>query len=163
MAAPVDDDDLLSGCVKYLLSIPEVAGLVGSNGLKSTGPFIWQETPLENMEQQAETAIVVLPPTSWGAADDAHTQHSLRIGLEFWTGPIRDTLGNVIEPAETRRRMNAVYKKVDRYMHRVDPHEVYWGSIRTHHCERIGDINHYYVSDAKELVIGQVFYGVLFD
>lgn len=161
MAAPVEDDDLLSGCTKYLLSIPEVVSLVGVN---ADGPFIWQETPLTNMESEAETGIVVLNPTSWGAADEAHTQHALRIGLEFWTGPIRDAAtGNVIEPAETRRRMNSVFKKVDRYMHRPDPHDVYWGSIRTFYCERIGDINPYAVGDAKELVIGQVFYGVLFD
>lgn len=163
MASPVDDDDLLSGCVKYLLSIPEIVSLVGSDGPKAAGPFIWQEAPLENMEQQAETAIVVMPPTSWGASDDAHTQQHLRIGLEFWTGPIRDALGNVIEPAETRRRMNAVYREVDRFMHRPDTKTVYWGTVRTYWVERIGNINRYSVGDAKELVIGQVFYGVVFD
>lgn len=160
MANPVNDDDLLSGCAKYLLSIPEVVALVGSN---SDGPFIWQETPLVNMEQQAETAIVVLPPTSWGASDDAHTQQHLRIGLEFWSGPIRDALGNVIEPAETRRRMNKVFREVDRFVHRPDTKEVYWGTVRTYWVERIGNINPYTVGDAKELVIGQVFYGVEFD
>lgn len=160
MATPVDDDDLLSGCTKYLLSIPEIVALVGSD---DNGPFIWQENPLANMEQQAETGIVVLPPTAWGASDDAHTQQHLRIGLEFWTGPFRDALGHVVEAAETRRRMNSVFKKVDRYMHRPNPSTVYWGSVRTYWVERIGNINPYSVGDAKELVIGQVFYGVEFD
>lgn len=161
MAEPVDTDNLMSGCTKYLLSIPEIVDLVGED---ANGPFIWQKTPLANMEKHPETGIVVMPPTAWGASDDAHTQHFLKIGLEFWTGPIRDPLtGGVIEPTETDRRMDSVYRAVDRFMHRVNPREVYWGTIRTYWCERIGDIDSYSPDDGNELVIGQAFYGVQFD
>lgn len=160
MTVPVEDDDLLSGATKYLLSIPEILTLVGYEA--NLGPYIWQETPLVSIEKQATTAIVVTT-SSIGIDDEAHSQHFERLGIEFWVGPIRDAMGNVIEPAETRRRLMKAYGVVDRYLHRTDPHEQRWGSVRTYSSERLGSINRYALDDGTGVVIGQAFYVVQFD
>lgn len=160
MTFPIEDDDLLSGATKYLLSIPEIVELVGWDA--NLGPYIWQENPLVDIEARATVAIVVTT-SSIGIDDEAHTQHFERLGVEFWVGPIRDAMGNVTEPSETRRRLMKVYNAVDRYLHRTDPHEQWWGSVRTYSSERLGTISRYSPEDGKSVLIGQAFYVVQFD
>lgn len=161
MTTPVETDDLLSGAAQYLLSLPDVVAVVGA--FPDSTPYIWQETPGINFEREATVGIVVTT-SAIGISDDAHTQHFERLGIEFWVGPIRDSVsGQVVEPAETRRRLMAAYRKVDRYLHRTNPSTQYWGTVRTHSSERIGEIDRYSPEDGKEILIGQVFYVVQLD
>lgn len=155
----VEEDDLLAGAVAYLLSLPDVVGLVGFNAL---APYIWQEDKPINFEEEPTTGIVVTT-SAIGLVDEAHTQHFERLGIEIWAGPIRDGIGNIIEAAETRRRINKVYKVLDRHLHRVDPHTEYWGTVRTHTSERIGGLDRFPAPEGNGVLIGQVFYAVQLD
>lgn len=161
MTTPVEDDDLLAGATKYLLSIPEIVALVDFDAAVG-GAFIWQEKPLVNIERRPVVAIVVTT-SAIGIDDEVHSQHFERLGIEIWVGPIRDSMGNVIEPSETRRRLMKVYRTVDRYLHRTDPHVQQWGTVRTFSSERIGSIDRYSPDDGNEILIGQVFYVVQSD
>lgn len=159
MTTPVEEADLLQGATEYLRSIPEVTALVGGNEF---GPYIWQERPVTNFEKEPVVGIVVTT-SAIGISDDAHTQHFERLGIEIWAGPIRGALGEVVEPAETRRRLMKVFNVVDRYLHRTNSGIQYWGTVRTHTSERIGNIDRYSPDDGKEVLIGQVFYVVQLD
>lgn len=156
---PVEEDDLLAGATTYLLSLPDLVGLVGFNHL---GPYIWQEDKGINFEDEAAVGIVVTT-SSIGIVDEAHTQHFERLGIEIWASPIRDEIGNIVEAAETRRRLMKVYSVVDRYLHRTAPQTQYWGEIRTHSSERIGNIDRFPADDGNGILIGQVFYAVQLD
>lgn len=159
MTSPVEEDDLLAGATAYLLSLPDLVALVGSD---EHGVYIWQEKPSANFEEEAATGVVVTT-SSISVVDEAHTQHFERLGIEIWAGPFRDGMGNIIEPAETRRRLMKVYKVIDRYLHRVAPHTEYWGEIRTHSSERIGNIDRFEPEDGNGVLVGQVFYLVQLD
>lgn len=156
---PVTEDDLLAGTVAYLLSLSDVVGLVGSNEL---GPYIWQEDKLINFEEEPATGIVVTT-SAIGLSDEAHTQHFERLGIEIWAGPIRDSIGNIVEAAETRRRINRLYRVLDRHLHRVDPHTELWGTVRTHTSERLGGLDRFPEAEGNGVLIGQVFYAVQLD
>lgn len=157
---PVEEDDLLQGAANYLLSLPDVVALVGSN---QYGPYIWQDAKLINFEEEPAVGIVVTT-SAIGITDDAHTSHFERLGIEIWVGAIRDSVtGSVVEHAETRRRLNKVYKVVDRHLHRTDPRIEYWGTVRTHWCERIGGLDKFYAEDGGGTLVGQQFYAVQLD
>ena len=159
MTSPVEEDDLLAGATAYLQSLPDLVALVGSN---ERGVYIWQEKPAANFEEEATVGIVVTT-SSISFTDEAHTRHFERLGIEIWVGPFRDGMGNIIEPAETRRRLMQVYKLVDKYLNRVAPRTEFWGEIRTHSSERIGNIDRYEPKDGNGVLVGQVFYVVELD
>lgn len=159
MTFPVDDDDMVSGATKYLLSVPEIVSLVG----KIDGePLIFaRDFGALNMETRDDVALVVTDAGSWGASNEHNTAEFRRLAIQVWAGPIRDDDGvSIIETNETHRRARKVYKVVDKYLHRVSGGEQWWGSIRSVTSRRFGGYDDYQIPDGNGVVIGTQVYGV---
>jgi len=158
MTFPVSDDDLVSGCATYLLSVPEVVEAVGT---LDGQPLILQRDFPTNMEIRDDVAIVVTDAGPWGSANDYNTAEFRRLGIQIWAGPIRSDDGvSVIEENETYRRARKVYKIVDKYLHRVRGGDQWWGSIRCVSSRRFGGYDDYQTPDGNGVVIGTQLYGV---
>jgi hypothetical protein len=157
MTTPVEADDLVSGAATYLLSIAEVTAAVGRE--KGNILIFQRDFPI-NMENRDDVAIVVTDAGPWGNGNDYNTIEPRRLGIQIWAGPIRDSDEDVVEKNETFRRANAVYKIVDRYLHRVGGKEQWWGSIRTVSSRRFGGYDAYETPDGNGVVIGTQVYGV---
>lgn len=158
MTFPVSDDDLVSGCATYLLSIPEVISSVGN---LDGQPLILQRDFPVNMEIRDDVAVVVTDAGPWGSANDYNTAEFRRLGIQIWAGPIRADDGvSIIEDNETFRRARKVYKIVDKYLHRVRGGDQWWGSIRCVTSRRFGGYDDYQTPDGNGIVIGTQLYGV---
>jgi len=159
MTTPVTDDDLVSGAAGYLLSIPEIVALVGK--FDDDVPWIFQRDMPFNMEKTDKVAIVVTSAGPWGSPNDYNTASFERLGIQIWAGPIRRADGvTIVEDSETFRRARAVYRVVDKYLHRVRGGEQWWGSIRSVTSRRFGGYDDYKTPDGNGVVIGTQIYGV---
>lgn len=152
-----DADDIVAGCVRYLSAISAVTAVLGAD---SGGPWIFQRQMAKVVEGTSSQALLVTRQGGWAGPNQHNTLAFPRISLEFWVDPRRDSAKNVIEPAETERRADAVFKVVDRFMHRPQGGVVAWGSIRTVGCHRLGEFVSYEVPDGDGLLRAQVFYAV---
>lgn len=158
MTTPVDSDDLVSGVTGYLLGIPEIVALVGE---EDGSPLILQRDMPVNMEDRDDAALVLADAGPWGSGNDYNTVEPRRLGVQIWVGPIRDpATGAVVEDNETYRRAYAIFKVVDRYLHRVRGNDQWWGSIRSVSSRRFGGYDAYLTPDGNGVVIGTQIYGV---
>lgn len=157
MTTPVEADDLVSGAAGYLLSLPDVVSAVGE---EDGVPFIFQRDMPFSLENREDVAIVVGSAGPWGAPNDHNTAEFERLSIQIWAGPIRDLDGDVIESNETHRRAKAVWRVVDRYLHRVSGGDQWWGSIRSVMCRRFGGYDDYVLPDGNGTVVGTQIYGV---
>jgi hypothetical protein len=158
MTTPVTDDDLVSGVAGYLLTLSDVLAVVGET--EEGTPMIFQRDMPFNMEIGAKSAIVVTSAGPWGSSNDHNTAEFERLGIQIWTGPIRAEDDSIVEDAETYRRGKAVWRIVDRHLHRVRGGHVWWGSIRSVTSRRFGGYDDYAVPDGNGVVIGTHIYGV---
>ncbi len=159
MTFPVEDDDLVTGAAKYLLSIPEIVSAVGTiDGV----PLIFaRDFGGLNMETRDDVALVTTDAGPWGSANEHNTAEFRRLGIQVWAGPIRGDDGvSIVEDNETHRRAYKVYKLVDRYLHRVAGGDQWWGSIRCVSSRRFGGYDDYKTPDGNGVVIGTQMYGV---
>lgn len=158
MTTPVETDDLVSGVTKYLLSLPDVVAAVGKSS-KGT-PYIYQRDQRTNLENKAASAIVVTSAGPWGTPNDYNTAEFERLGIQIWTGAIRGPDGEIIENDETHRRCKAVWRIVDKHLHRVRGGDMWWGSIRSVTSRRFGGYDDYMLPDGNGIVVGTQIYGV---
>lgn len=159
MTTPVTDDDLVSGAATYLLSLSDVVALLGK--FEDNTPWIFQRDMPLNMETSDEVALVVTSAGPWGAPNDYNTASFERLGIQVWAGPIRRSDGvTIVEDSETFRRARAVYRVVDKHLHRVGGGDQKWGSIRSVTCRRFGGYDDYKTPDGNGVVIGTQVYGV---
>lgn len=158
MTTPVEADNLISGAVKYLLSVSEVVSAVGEI---DDVPLIFPRDMPLNMEDREDVAIVVTDAGPWGNGNDYNTIEPRRLGIQIWAGPIRGTDGvSIDEDNETYRRAYSVYKIVDKHLHRVSGGHQWWGSIRSVTSRRFGGYDDYATPDGNGVVIGTQIYGV---
>lgn len=158
MTVPVETDNLISGAVKYLLSIPEIVAAVGEI---DDEPLIFPRDMPLNMESREDVAIVVTDAGPWASGNDYNTVEPRRLGVQIWAGPIRAANSDtIVEDNETYRRAYSVYKLVDKYLHRVRGGHQWWGSIRSVTSRRFGGYDDYAIPDGNGVVVGTQIYGV---
>ncbi len=162
MTAPVNTDDLVSGCADYLLSQPDIIAVVSKfliNGVLSPGVF--QYRPWAKVEGSSGTAIVLSAESGgWAAANLHNTMTFPRLTVNIWTDPIRDGMRNVTDPGEVMRRAFSVQRIVDRFLHRTAGPEIYFGSLRILSSHRLTEPFIYVVPDGDGLVRSQTQYAI---
>lgn len=159
MTTPVTADDLVSGAATYLLSLTDVTTLLGK--FDDNTPWIFQRDMPVNMEISDKVAVVVTSAGPWGAPNDYNTASFERLSIQIWAGPIRQTGGvGVVEDSETHRRARAIYRVIDKHLHRVGGGVQQWGSIRSVTSRRFSGYDDYKIPDGNGIVIGTQIYGV---
>jgi hypothetical protein len=157
--APVTFDDLVSGCARYLLGCPTAVAAVGAGGDPST-PLLTQDEAAGQDELAGQVAACVSHAGPWGEASPMSTLENQRLQLELLADPLRDSTGEPAEPAETRRRLFAVYAVFDALLHRPQGGVQWWGTVRTTDCVRLGGLSAYPVPAGGGLWRGVAYYGV---
>ena len=156
----VETDDIVSGCVRHLLSFSDVTDMVPSSVVGEEA-YIFQWTLQMIIETTQSSAVVVSQVGSWAAPNIHNTLKFPRISVEFYADPLRDNGRNYTDLTEVRRRINALYNAVDKRLHRPQAGEQMWGSIRTLECTRLGEPVIYEIPNGDGALRGQVFYGVV--
>lgn len=160
MTAPVADDDIVQGCVKWLLQFPDVLAVLGTSP-EDGSPLLTQHRLYRVMESTQSTAAVVIHAGGWAGPNGHNTMRFPRLSLEITVDPIRDAGNNAIDPGEANRRITKAYKAIDAHLHRPQGGVQYWGDIRTIGCARQGEPTIYAISDGGGSIRLQVFYGVI--
>lgn len=159
-----DDDDVVEAAVRYLSSQQEIRDLVGHFPSPTEDPdelvyFIFQDNPYKMMENTQSNALVVAYGGAW-ATDDSTTQ-SVRLNIRIYVDPLRDDSNNVINPAETRRRINSIFRALDPFLHKPQGGKTqWWGGVRVSDLTRLSEVSITPEPDGNGLTVGQVFYGV---
>jgi hypothetical protein len=160
VTGPVDTDDLVAGCVRWLSGLPDVLAVLGTTP-DGTAPLLFQNELFRgDIEGSQTTAAVITHTGGWGGANEHNTMAFPRLTLELFVDPMRDPGGNATRPGETYRRINAAYKVFDRRLHRPQGGTQYWGSVRTTDCVRLAEPTIVGVADGDGLLRLQVSYGV---
>ncbi len=146
MVTPVNTDDLVQGCAKYLLAQPDVAAVLGTD--QNTGaPLLLQYNMWAGMEGSQSTAAMLYRDGGWAGPNLHNTLRFPRLTLEVWVDPFREVRGNVIDPGEANRRIEHAYETIDWHLHRPQGGEQMWGTVRTIACVRLSEPTVYAVPD----------------
>jgi len=159
MTTPVDTDDLVQGCVKWLLdedTIHSVLGVFPDTNV----PWLYQHSLWSRVEGTQSVAAVISRAGGWAGANEYNTLRFPRLSLEIYADPLRDTQGNVTQPGETWRRIEAAWVAFDTLLHRPSADTVMWGTVRTITCTRLGEPLIYPVPDGDGSLRLQQFYAV---
>lgn len=160
MTTPVATDDLVQGATKYLQGFDDVLAALGSYAATTT-PWLFQHELWVAMEGTQSTAAVLAPGGGWAGPNEHNTLRFERLSVEVWADPRRDSTGNIIEPGEVYRRIDAAYLALDSHLHRPQSGTQMWGTVRTVSCTRLVEPLTYAVPDGNGLLRLQVFYGVV--
>lgn len=164
-------DDIVRGCVKYLLSIPAITNLVGSD---ADGPWVFEGACGVRMQGQsvntpgsAVTSLVVYRAGNWSSPTPGMTAEFPKLGFEIWADPPRQPptpeslAGEVMRPQDARLAADNLYATLDYYMNRTARGLVMFGSVYTWDSVRLSGISYLPTIPADDHVImGSCFYGV---
>jgi hypothetical protein len=154
---------LQGAAVKYLLGIPEVVAAVGETAAGE--PYIFRDETVVNLESGHYTAVTAIN------IDDAGPITSLelsryrgrRLRLTIWANGDRALNGILPGPKSVHDAIATTFAVVDKYLHRVDPEIVMWGSYATVSCDRLLDLTEpVLVSEGDGIMIASAYYGVFF-
>jgi len=159
MTSPVQTDDLIQGAVKYLLGCPDITAVLGA--FPETGtPWLFQHTLWCTVEGSQSTAAVIDRAGGWAGANAHNTMRFPRIVLQLYVDPLRDAAGNVTDPGEAYRRIDAAFDAFDKRLHRAASGTQMWGTVRTIGCLRLGEPDAYPVPDGDGGMRLTTFYGL---
>lgn len=161
MTAPVVEDDIVSGAVKWLRAQPEAVAVVSSfviDGVETAG--IFQYRPWAKLEGTGKTAVVFSHEGGWTAANTHNSLRFPRLTMNVWADPLRDARNNVRYPGEVMRRVYACYKTFDSFLHRTGESEARWGTVRVISSVRLAEPVIYVVPDGDGLVRCLVNYAI---
>jgi hypothetical protein len=159
MTTPVNDDDLVQGCVKWLLDEDDVHRVLGVFP-QTNVPWLYQHTLWNRIEGTQSQAAVIARAGGWAGANDYNTLRFPRLSLEIYVDPIRDSGGNQTMPGETNRRIEQVWRVFDNLLHRPSPDTVMWGDIRVITSTRLGEPTVYVVPDGDGSLRLQQYYAI---
>lgn len=159
MSTPVDNDTIAQGAVMYLSGFDDVLDVLGTFP-NTTTPYLFQQSLWVAMEGTSSTAAVLSRAGGWAGPNVHNTLRFPRLQLEMYCDPLRDDDGNVTDPAEAERRIEAAYRVLDSHLHRPQSGIQMWGAVRTIACARQVEPVVYPVPDGGGLLRLLVFYGV---
>lgn len=160
-------DDVASGAVKFLSTFSSVTSMVGSvpviPGDPNSGlPFIFKDDMLANLKGTGTAMLVCSDWGGWGAPIALSTPRFVRLAVDIYVDPPRDSNLQVTEtPGVTRQRGKAVFAAVNFVLHRTSPEPIFWGDLRTVGCELLTEPQFQRVEDGDGMQHGQAFYGTL--
>lgn len=164
-------DDIVRGCVKYLLALPDVTNAVGSD---ANGPFIFEGTCGVRMQGQsvntpgnAVTSLVVYRAGNWSSPNPGMTGEFPKLGFEIWADPPRQNpslevpAGEVTRPQDARIAAEYLYSILDYHMNRTARGLVMFGSMYTWDSTRLSGVSYLPTLPSDDHVImGSCFYGI---
>lgn len=154
------NDDIVTGCVKYLRAQPELVAAVDQFNIGGKlGPGIWGYRTWTRMETSTRTAVVVSHDGGWAAPNLHNTLRFPRVLLNVWADPKRDGQANNIDPLVQRRATN-VFETFDRYLHRPAGDALWWGTVRVVTTERLTEPVVLEVPDGDGLIRMQAYYAI---
>lgn len=151
MTTPVDTDDVVQGCVKFLLAQARVRAVLGTDD-GTTEPWLFQHKMWTDVEGTSSTACLIGRDGGWAAPNLYNTMRFPRITLEVWADPQRDMHRNVTDPGEVWRRIEHTYEVIDEHLHRPMGGQQYWGTLRVIDCVRSTEPTIYEVPDGDGLL-----------
>lgn len=158
LTPPVDTDETVSGCVKWLQTFPDVIDSVGS--FPDGTPWLFQDDLYTTVESSQSQAAVISYAGGWAGPNPYNTLRFPRLSLDIVADPMRDSGGNPIRPGELKRRVMSVYKVFDTHLHRPQGGDQTWGTVRTIAAARLGEPFLYPLSAGGGAQRLQVFYGI---
>jgi hypothetical protein len=138
VTAPVNTDDLVAGCVKYLLGLPDVLAVLGKSPTNAV-PYLYQHQLYATIQNTQSNAAVIIRSGGWAAPNVHNSMRFPRLGLEITSDQMRDDGNNPILPGEVLRRIDVVYRALDAHLHRPQSGEQYWGTVRVIACTRLAE------------------------
>lgn len=159
MTTPVETDDIVQGCVKFLQSKPDVRAVLG--GYEGTNvAWLFQHRMWVDVEGTSSTAAMIGRDGGWAGANLHNTMRFPRVTMEIWADPLRDDGRNAVDPGEVYRRIDRAYEVIDSYLHRPQGGQQMWGTVRTLDCTRLTEPTVYEVPDGDGLLRLLVAYAV---
>lgn len=155
-------ESIQKAAVNYLLTIPEIVAVVGSN---DEGPFIYRNEIIVNLEDNQYSVVAAIVVEDGGplAVNTLTRFRARRLRITIWANGVRDALGNLTQPGTVVEKINDTFIVLDKFMHRTDTAPVLWDDIITISCDRIGDISEpVAVVDGDGIQIATVTYAVFF-
>ncbi len=156
MSTPVTTDDVIQGAVKFLKAQADIHAVVGA--YDDSTPWIFQDKPLVTIEQTSSIAVVVWYAGGWAGPNPHNTLRFPRIGIDMYADPQRAS-GNATRLGETRTRITAAFKVLDRHLHMAAGGQQYWGTVRICGSTRLSEPAIYEVDNTDGVLRLQVFYG----
>lgn len=161
MTTPVTTDDVVQGCVKFLAAQTDVRAVLGAFTDVGQTPWVFQNALLVTIEQTSSVAAVIWHAGGWSGANIHNTLSFPRLGLDLYADPQRDADGNPAKfNGETRTRIVAAYKTIDRHLHMAAGGQAYWGTVRICGSTRLAEPSIHDVKDTDGTLRLQVFYAV---
>lgn len=149
--------DVIAGAVLILRADPAVRAAVGTDA--SGNPLIVQDTaPL--LAEFTQQVCVVVSHAGPAAGSDLTDFEQVRLQVEFWCDPIRDTAGNAEPSPAGRQRLTAAYQAVDRRLHRPQGGGQWWAGVYTVDATRLAGLTPYLVPGADGLWRGTALYAI---
>jgi hypothetical protein len=161
-------DNLVSGCAKYLLSIPSVTNILGE--FPSGVPYLFQQTMGVDLQQQGGkkwpgnpvTALVIQAAGTWAAPSPLASEMYPKLAIQIWADPTRDANGQVVKQNDAYLAADWLYKVVDSYMNRTSSDVVMLGDVTTWGSTRLGDIAYLpRINSDNGVIMGTVYYGLM--
>lgn len=147
-------DSVAGGAVKYLATLPDVVAAVGAfpasdpNPVNASKPWIFNTDLLQTVEGTGKVALVCRNFGGVSVAAPLTTPRLLRLAIDIWVDPARDTAGNGSESGgATVGRGLAVFSLLHLHLQRRDPAPVIWGDLVTVGCELLTEPQFFAVSD----------------
>lgn len=158
------DDDLQGAAAKYLLATPSVVSAVGSFDI-SGKPFIFRDEILANLESKEYQPIGAIVVSDGGPiAMPVISRFRLRrLEVAIWANGTRDLGGALVNAPSVPKKIDAIFKAVDRVLHRTSAEPVMWGDLLTISSERLTDLSKpVLVSEGDGLMTASAIYSVGF-
>jgi hypothetical protein len=162
-------DDVSSGAVAYISTLTDVLALIGafpaddSNPANRNVPWVFKEDILCTVEGSSKAAIVCRQAGGWGAARPLNTERFMRLMVDLWVDPDRDSGFNVqASSGAVIKKADQIFSVLNSHLHRRNPQAVAWGDLVTTSCDLLAEPGPWeMVPDGDYCIKGTATYGVL--
>lgn len=160
MTTPVNTDDIVQGAVEFLTTKTDLLALVGSDVPNGIPHFLFQYKLWTEIGGSESTAVVVSSDSGWAGPNLHNTLKFPRLTVEIYADPQRDAVGNATDQGDHYRRLAAVFRVIDNYLHRPEGGSQMWGTLRTVSSARLVEPTINLVADGNGLVRMVIQYAV---
>lgn len=169
-------DDVASGAVAYISTLTDVTALIGAFPsddpvVANRGvPWIFKENLAITVEGSSvalgtrAVALVCRHAGGWGAARPLNTERFMRLMVDIYVDPLRDSARNTTEIGSGRTVLtgNQVFSVLNGHLHRRNPDRQAWGDLVTTSCDLLSEPSSWTsVPDGDHLIMGTATYGVM--
>ena len=156
---------------KYLSLLGPVQAAVGSFPAtdpvagNAGKPWVFSGNMLVSVKGTQASAVVLSDMGGWQVPPMLGQQRFMRLRVDIWTDPQRDSLNNIITTESgTIARCLDVFKVVHSYLQRTDADTQTWGDLVTNSCQLLAEPQPAQVPDGDSpgmgVVMGTAVYGV---